>query len=109
MLDDVSRGATGFDVAGACSTPCQAHGELRIPRKVARKLGLDDSLLVSSDAIWDRGGDLVLRTGPAGRHALKSYRGRRFKAKIELTGEFLSPDTGETVRSSRVQLTTKVR
>lgn len=94
------RLARGYTALGTCVPACQVHGALTVTKRIGRKLGLSDPLIVSSDAIWDESGELTLRTGSAGRRALKAYRGRGFKAKLTLSGSFISERTGETVTSA---------
>jgi hypothetical protein len=98
----------GFDVSGSCSPACQVHGEIRLPKGVARKLGLD-RLLVSSDAIWDGGATLSLKTGPAGRQALAHYEGRKFKVHIVLTASYTDESTGQPVTTDPVTVRSLVR
>jgi hypothetical protein len=102
------RLARGYEATGSCAPACQVNGGLTVSKRVARKLRLSDTLLVSGDAIWDGDGALELRPGSTGRRALKAYRGRSFKARLTLSGSYLSPVTGEPVVSEPQVLNLKV-
>lgn len=102
------RLARGLEVGGSSSPASQVHAELTVSAAVARRLGLDSTLLVSGDAIWDGDGSLTLRTGGAGRAALKAYRGRRFEVTVEVAGKYLDADTGDPVRAEPQTRTVRV-
>jgi hypothetical protein len=91
--------ARGLTVTGSCEGSCHVQGGLALSPRRARDLGLGDALLVSNDATWNGFGRLRLRTGPAGRQALKRYRGHPFTVVLSMSAIGKDQATGEAVDS----------
>lgn len=92
----------GVVAYGSCRPDCQLIGEIRVSRRSARKLGLEEPLLVSKGAIWgDKTSKLSIFPGKTVRRAFRKYRGRPLRVTVIMRAESDSIRAGETVHSEQ--------